>query len=767
MVKNVDEEIELLQSNQPKLSKAGSAEKARLSTLQKTKRKQEQHQAAVATVQALFNTNEEPSLRVWLHHFDKNSDLEISFSEFCEGLSKFNFEGDANSLFAHLDLDGSRTLSLSEIDQEASKLWIKFRIWCVSQFNDVQDFIQQLGREKRIFVPSARKLGWTGEMEDVIFDCMDADKDGTLGGSELKWFAADKKRHNRKIKARKKALKEQERHSKERRDIATALHSFRSFLKQKYVTYLRAWRCALDLDGSMGIQKHELFKAVKDMDWTGDARLLWKGLDSDNSGVTSLQELDLCTAVRLAKFKQFMDSKFGNSSLAFRALDVHNKGKLKLEEFLEACKSNGFRGTKALFHGLDWKGIRSISDRDIAFLDAWRCPVRLTCEANEQSALAFKAALIHKYSNYMKAWRVCLDRDNSNCVAWEEFEHAAKQLNFDGDIPGAWRFFDADLSGAITLEEIDPASSKALSSFKAWAEEEFGTVRSAFNVLDADGSGKMTWQEWRKACTVYGYEEDSRDVFDALDVDNTKMLTLNEVAFIDEWTSLDSPELQKRRSTVESLANGNASAMQPSGKLLGATAPARLSNRMEEIAQPRYRRCKAKPSTARTLTTLGDSLGTLPPGGETSWFLKPKQSPYMPSSAHRTEFNRPSGKSLQVSDSARSLANVMPPKLLATWPFSSQSTSSSAMIQRMRDEILQQPPIKEKLSFGEEAGHDLNGVLLASIRNKTRALRNRTVELVGKSDFSDRQINEGLWDDPSSPRALLGLLPAHPAPFYK
>ena len=48
------------------------------------------------------------------------------------------------------------------------------------------------------------------------------------------------------------------------------------------------------------------------------------------------------------------------------------------------------------------------------------------------------------------------------------------------------------------LQEIDPASSKALSSFKAWAEEEFGTVRSAFNVLDADGSGKMTWQEWSK-----------------------------------------------------------------------------------------------------------------------------------------------------------------------------------------------------------------------------------------------------------------------------
>ena len=43
---------------------------------------------------------------------------------------------------------------------------------------------------------------------------------------------------------------------------------------------LRAWR-TLDADDTMCMQKNELFKAVNELCWPGDARLLWKGLDKD------------------------------------------------------------------------------------------------------------------------------------------------------------------------------------------------------------------------------------------------------------------------------------------------------------------------------------------------------------------------------------------------------------------------------------------------------------------------------------------------------
>jgi hypothetical protein len=106
----------------------------------------------------------------------------------------------------------------------------------------------------------------------------------------------------------------------------------------------------------MTIQKSELFKAVKAIAWPGDVKLLWKGLDKDNSGITSLQELDMRTAERLAKFKGFTETKFGSAVEAFRAFDIQNKGKLKEQEFLEACEREGFsKVSKSLFYGLDWQ----------------------------------------------------------------------------------------------------------------------------------------------------------------------------------------------------------------------------------------------------------------------------------------------------------------------------------------------------------------------------------------------------------------------------
>ena len=46
-------------------------------------------------------------------------------------------------------------------------------------------------------------------------------------------------------------------------------------MKQQFGNSFRAWRSALDLDGSMNLQRSELFKAVKAMNWKGNIRALW------------------------------------------------------------------------------------------------------------------------------------------------------------------------------------------------------------------------------------------------------------------------------------------------------------------------------------------------------------------------------------------------------------------------------------------------------------------------------------------------------------
>merc|ERR1719191_1817018 len=152
--------------------------------------------------------------------------------------------------------------------------------------------------------------------------------------------------------------------------------------------------------------------------------------------------------------------------------------------------------TVSLFHGLDWQKNRYVIENDLKFVDSWRCPAYLTCKANEQAAEEFKAALFRVFNSYLKAWRFCLDRDNSNCVAWEEFEAAAKRIRFTGDLPGAWRFLDDDVSGFITLREIDVEASKMISEFKCWADLEFGGARCAFATFDVDQSSALSRKEW-------------------------------------------------------------------------------------------------------------------------------------------------------------------------------------------------------------------------------------------------------------------------------
>ncbi|CAK0862918.1 unnamed protein product [Prorocentrum cordatum] len=46
----------------------------------------------------------------------------------------------------------------------------------------------------------------------------------------------------------------------------------------------------LDKDESMTVQKHELFKACRQLDYHGDVRSLWHALDFDDSGVATLDE---------------------------------------------------------------------------------------------------------------------------------------------------------------------------------------------------------------------------------------------------------------------------------------------------------------------------------------------------------------------------------------------------------------------------------------------------------------------------------------------
>lgn len=213
----------------------------------------------------------------------------------------------------------------------------------------------------------------------------------------------------------------------------------------------------------------------------------------------TLEELDVHSAVLLAHFQLFVAQTFGNAATAFRSLDRTKTKKLRRGEFVRALQDFGFKyRAKTLFHGLQRDGRDYLVEEDVLFLDRWRPPAFLVAKPDEDAKEEFRTLLLATYGSYMKAWRRCLDVDDSNHCEWKEFTNACKKVNFLGNVPGVWRALDIDHSGSITFREIDRDSFDIIDSYRQWAEEEFGS--SASRTLQGGAAARARRQSpWVRA----------------------------------------------------------------------------------------------------------------------------------------------------------------------------------------------------------------------------------------------------------------------------
>eukprot|EP00927_Polykrikos_kofoidii_P012175 TRINITY_DN15237_c0_g1_i1.p1 TRINITY_DN15237_c0_g1~~TRINITY_DN15237_c0_g1_i1.p1 ORF type:complete len:767 (+),score=120.86 TRINITY_DN15237_c0_g1_i1:158-2302(+) len=501
---------------------------------------------AARDFRSFLEKSEGSSLNAWLRHFDKNNDHRITINEFNRGMRKMNFLGDTSAVFSMLDLDHSGELSLDEIDASRAALWRKFRSFCVATFENATDMVSKLAGPARrhverldvaMFTEGLQHNGWDGSFEAILFSAIDIEQKLYIDAAGLKWLEVEKRRQRRKEQAKKRALLERPKHSKPNwAHYDAVLEEFKTYLKRRYGNFIRAWRNVLSPDGAMTLQRVDLFKAVAAIGWPGDVRTLWHAFDRDDSGYAAVEELDPKNAQLMAHFRAFIMERFGSSSAAFRAFDKFNRKKLRQQEFVAALKSFGFAlPGKPIFTALDFQSTKAIIEDDLHFLDRWKPPAFLIASANYQAAEDVKATLLRIFKNHLKAWRQALDCDSTNRCNWDEFEAACNRIGFNGDVAGAWRALDDDLSGFITLSEIDPVANDTLRRFKHWANEEFGGVRSAFAVFDSDGSNEVSSREFRRSCRIYGFEGDVHTLFRALDLERSGSLTIKEVAFLDEW----------------------------------------------------------------------------------------------------------------------------------------------------------------------------------------------------------------------------------------
>jgi len=133
---------------------------------------QERH-AAITLVQSFLTSSEDAEghlLRAWIRHFDKDYSFSISSDEFCDGMDRLGFVGDPDEIFRQLDMDGSGEITLDEVNPDLAALWMRFHKWCSSKFEDPADMIRSLGDGSSDFITrqsfheNLSTLGWTGAL---------------------------------------------------------------------------------------------------------------------------------------------------------------------------------------------------------------------------------------------------------------------------------------------------------------------------------------------------------------------------------------------------------------------------------------------------------------------------------------------------------------------------------------------------------------------------------------------------------------------------
>lgn len=535
-------------------------------------------------------------LRAWRKAFDVEGDGRINEFQFVRLCRQVKFLGDPYLVFRYLDDDNSGELTLEEVHKDQNDLWAAFVDFCAESFAGSLDLIQKLnggGGERKVssqqFQEGLHRYGWTGGYELLLFDAVDLGGDGFIESGDLKWLDIQQKRAKIKRTARQRAMRDRKKQTWDPKLVMETLADFKKHLRRTYGSYLRAWRLVLSPNDSVTVSRTQFLTACSALGFKDAGKVLWRAFGRDELSPISLDFLDPESAEVLAHFQQLVQ-QLGGVSAAFRVFDKKDVKRIKMPEFISTLNSlDASLPAKQLFYGLDTDANGRLEIEDFKFLEKWKLPEFLIASPNEEAKEEVKRDLLVTYKTYLKAWRLALDENNSNRCTWPEFQSACRKVNFTGDVAGAWRALDTDLSGSITLQEVDYESSATLAVFKKWADDNFGGIRSAFMVFDSDGSNGVTLREWRHACRIYGFHQGASNLFKQLDAEGVGSLSLDQVAFLDDWdfqpekTAMSAtPSQHSPTRTERKVAPGGFSQQSP----VGAGAKQKILRRPQGLALP-------------------------------------------------------------------------------------------------------------------------------------------------------------------------------------
>jgi len=172
-------------------------------------------------------------------------------------------------------------------------------------------------------------------------------------------------------------------------------------------------------------------------------------------------------------------------------------------------------------------------------------PARLRSElADAPLSEHFRHWCQAKRMNLVTLWRK-LDVDGNMTLHKHEFIKGLAMLDYGSnkDRQQLWDQLDRDTSGSISFMEFAPEHAIDLARFKNWVTEKFGSIKALFRIMDGDGNGKISLQEFAQACQSHGMPQQQRDSIQKLFmlIDNCDRkadvgtITEAELGFLDVW----------------------------------------------------------------------------------------------------------------------------------------------------------------------------------------------------------------------------------------
>lgn len=392
---------------------------------------------------------------------------------------------------------------------------------------------------------------------------------------------------------------------------------FFAHLKEQYGNEVRALRRALS-SNQYCFSQMTLRNYIRRCNLKIDHRVLWQGLDRNNDGICSLEELAVHHALALANFQRWArrNPLLGSCAAIWEAPEAaaasrkrsgtwFSEKKMLVSVFQDTLEALGWPGISNpkmrnyVFQALDLVNCGLVTRADLQWVDHWRPVDWVYAEPDEDALQELKALLIEAYDHPLRAWRCLLDTDDSNSIDYGEFVKACRKCRFGGNPATAWRALDKNLTGCVTMNQWDPESAELLHSFKEWTEVNFGSVVHFFRAFDTDGSGSITLSEMKNLCHKLHWSGDPTLIFECLDVDrkrdldSKRNLSMEEVAFLDKWV---------REPTEEEMAAEDAARQKPKPK--PQKTKAAMDALLARLSDP-YGQSAARPTTSEEKAASG------------------------------------------------------------------------------------------------------------------------------------------------------------------